>query len=236
MLVTMALPASRKVTVQPAGRPAEIAASVAAARSNESATALPLDTISGTRIVAPGLTVSGSTAVTSGPAPTPVPPGTDVTLVRSTMLPVMVVSVSVAVAVLVVSSLDVATTGSLNGPPMEPGGSTALTTMLIEPPAGTGPESGMPLPLVSCSGVRPSAWNSWNVVPGGNGLLAGVPKVMSKLSVPLPVLVSTLVNDTLPPCGELGTVPPVKVRAADWLTVYWIVLVLLVPTWLAPSL
>src|ERR1700761_6768373 len=76
VLVMMAPLASRKVTDQPAGRPAVIAASVAADRSNESATALPLDTSSGTLSVAPGLTASVSSGEASGPAPVPVAPGT----------------------------------------------------------------------------------------------------------------------------------------------------------------
>ena len=74
----------------------------------------------------------------------------------------------------------------------------------------------MPLPFESVSGVTPSLWKSVNVVPAGN---VPAPTVMSNTSVPLPVLVSVLVNATSAPCGAEATVWPVNVSDTVWFTV-----------------
>ena len=81
-----------------------------------------------------------------------------------------------------------------------------MTTTEYVPAGARFPVSGVLLPLVSTSGVRPSLLKSWNVVPKGKLVFA---IVMSKLSDPLPVLVTTLVKVTVEPCGALGTVSPV---------------------------
>ena len=76
----------------------------------------------------------------------------------------------------------------------------------------------MPSPLVSTSGVVPSALYSWKVVPAGKLLPAT--RVMLNVSVPLPVLVTTLVKVTVLPAGAgPATVAPARVTPAVWVTV-----------------
>ena len=52
------------------------------------------------------------------------------------------------------------------------------------------------MPVLSTRGVLPSLWKRLNVVPSGK-VPAAI--VMSKLSVPLPVLRTMFVNITIPP-------------------------------------
>ena len=91
----------------------------------------------------------------------------------------------------------------------------------------------MPLPLVSTSGVTPSALYKANELPAGN---EDVATATSKLSVPLPVLVNTLLNVTVLPWAALATVEPEAVTLAVWFTVNTNVLVLAVGIGLTPSL
>ena len=101
--------ASRKVTLQPAGR-VRVAnvASVLACRSKVSATPLALDRYSVKRVVLPGAVWLVTTAATSGPAPNPGAAAPVELAVRSTVLTVMALSVSVAVALLPGLKLEVA--------------------------------------------------------------------------------------------------------------------------------
>src|SRR5450631_579304 len=78
----------------------------------------------------------------------------------------------------------------------------------------TGPVSGVLLLLESRSGVRPSDRYRAKLVPVGNGVPVALFKVMSKLSMLLPVLVTTLLKETVPPSGELATVELVMVNKA----------------------
>ena len=77
----------------------------------------------------------------------------------------------------------------------------------------------MPSPFVSTSGVAPSDLNSWKVVPTGKGVAVGS-SVMLKVSVPVPVLVTTLVKLTVEPGLALVVAAgPVNVTAAVCSTV-----------------
>ena len=76
----------------------------------------------------------------------------------------------------------------------------------------------MPSPLVSTSGVVPPSLNNWKVVPAGK--LLDAPKVMLKVSMPVPLLVTTLVKLIVEPgLAGPGSVSPVKVTAAVCVTV-----------------
>ena len=157
----MAPAALRNTTVQPAGKASvEKLELVLAARSKVSDTPLVLLTNSVKRVVVPGPVVLVVCAAPSGPAPTPTTPPPPMTAlpVRSTELAAMAVKVSLTVAVLVGSSLEVAVLLTENGPPVELVGSVARSTTLYVAPLASVPVSGTPLPLVSSSGVKPSAW------------------------------------------------------------------------------
>src|SRR5262245_12441293 len=139
VLVTTALPASRNVTVQPAGSvSAANVGSVLAERSKLSAVPLLLLTYSVKRVVVPGFVAFVITAATSGPAPAPgaAPPG--LLFVRSTAFGVIAVSTSVAIALTSALATEVACLSTWNGPPTAPGGSVACNTTPVAAPAATG--------------------------------------------------------------------------------------------------
>src|SRR5882757_4046125 len=131
--------------------------------------------------------------------------------VKSTVLLVIAVRVSVAVAVLVGSNFDVAVFVTAYGPPVALVGRVTFSRTVKLAPAATGPVSGVPFPLLSRSVVVPSLWYRANVVPAGK-LLPVTPTtgyVISKLSVPVPLFVMTLLKLIVAPCAPEATVWPV---------------------------
>ena len=108
------------------------------------------------------------------------------------------VTVSSVASSLVVSPTERPVTVAENGPvpTAVAAGTLACSTTFRLPPAAIGPVSGTPSPLVSSSGVTPSAAKNTKVVPAGNEL---ADTARLTVSLPVPALNTVWPNLTLPP-------------------------------------
>ena len=192
------------------------------------------------RVVMPGLAafvliiVPVGTPGETNPDPVPRTPDypTGAKLVKSTVFAVIAPKVSVAVCVLplamdvaiLLTVTEVAVAGALAG-------NVALRITIKTPPGATGPVSGVALVglLVLANGVPSLPLKSAKVVPTGNALAVAALIVISKVSLPLPLLVSVLLNDTTEPWAAVvvASAGPVKVNETVWFTVNGTVLVLI---------